>query len=140
MEGLNLSAHVLGAQAGRPRSLYLLAVICADQAMKDGLIEWRGVRTSGSTYAENLHGPWLLYDNVSDPFQQHNLLSSKTEPEGALRAHLQRKLAEWMAQTGDRLEPKDAVLARYGRTETWEERAAHNRVVRGTPTMKAQSW
>jgi len=132
MEGLDLSAYVLGARDGRPSSIYLHAVICADQAMKDGLIEWRGVRTSEATYAENLHGPWLLYDNVMDPFQHHNLIPGGTGPDRALRAHLQRELAEWMARTGDRLESKEAVLARYELTKTWEERAAHNRGARGT--------
>lgn len=132
MEGLDLSAQVLGKQGGRPTSIFLQALICADQAMKDGLFEWRGIRTSRTTYAVDVRGPWLLYDNVSDPFQQRNLIDGSDEASLALLTDAHHQLEDWMAHTADRLEPKEAILARYGLTKAWEERAAHNRAPRAT--------
>ena len=126
MEGRRLATQIRNGGGRRPDSVYLQAVICADQAAKDGLIEWRGVRTAEATYAANLRGPWLLYDNRTDPYQERNLVDA---PEGAaLQQHLVREMEWWLAETSDVLEPKEAVLARYGLTELWEERAAMNRL------------
>ena len=38
--------------------------------------EYRGVRTRQYTYTEDLVGPWLLYDNLDDPCQMHNLVDN----------------------------------------------------------------
>ena len=42
---------------------------------KRGGREYRGVRTTRYTYCRDLNGPWLLYDNDSDPFQLNNRMS-----------------------------------------------------------------
>jgi arylsulfatase A-like enzyme len=39
--------------------------------------EYRGLRTKRYTYAKDLLGPWLLFDNLKDPFQLNNLVNSK---------------------------------------------------------------
>ena len=36
--------------------------------------EYRAVRTHQYTYARDLNGPWLLFDNQSDPLQMNNLV------------------------------------------------------------------
>ena len=35
--------------------------------------EYRGVRTARYTYTRDRQGPWLLYDNIKDPYQLTNL-------------------------------------------------------------------
>lgn len=41
----------------------------------NGLDTWRGVRTKRYTYARfEDQTPWLLYDNVADPYQMNNLI------------------------------------------------------------------
>ena len=42
---------------------------------KNGGIEYRGIRTARYTYSRNLAGPWLLFDNEADPYQQNNLVN-----------------------------------------------------------------
>ena len=37
--------------------------------------EYRGIRTARYTYCRSLDGPWLLYDNDLDPYQQENLVN-----------------------------------------------------------------
>ena len=36
--------------------------------------EFRGIRTNHHTYVRSLQGPWLLYDNLNDPYQLDNLV------------------------------------------------------------------
>ena len=39
-----------------------------------GGVEYRGLRTGRHTYVRTRTGPWLLYDNLEDPYQLHNLV------------------------------------------------------------------
>jgi len=75
-------------------------------------MEYRGVRTLRHTYIETLDGPWLLYDNVQDPYQLRNLVDS---PEHAqLREQLRTDMWEHLRKVGDRFEPKEAYYSRFG--------------------------
>jgi len=66
---------------------------------KIGGREYRGVRTERYTYVRDLDGPWLLYDNIADPYQLTNLVN---RPECArLQERLERLLAEKLAKTHD---------------------------------------
>ena len=58
--------------------------------------EYRGIRTPGFTYVEDLTGPWLFFDNKKDPFQMKNLVnrSESTEMQQKLKVILARKLKE----------------------------------------------
>ena len=61
-----------------------------------GGIEYRGVRTKRYTYVRNLDGPWLLFDNKEDPYQQNNLINNSKylKIQGKLENELQQKLTE----------------------------------------------
>ena len=56
--------------------------------------EFRGIRTNSHTYVRSLQGPWLLYDNLNDPYQLDNLvdLSQHLSLRDDLDQKLQRKL------------------------------------------------
>ncbi len=61
--------------------------------------EYRGVRTERYTYVRDLNGPWLLYDNIADPYQLTNLVD---QPQHAqLKEQLDRLLNAKLAQTHD---------------------------------------
>jgi arylsulfatase A-like enzyme len=61
--------------------------------------EYRGVRTRRHTYARDLKGPWLLYDNEHDPYQLDNLCN---KPEhAALQASLDALLSKRLKATND---------------------------------------
>ena len=38
--------------------------------------EYRGLRTKRYTYVRDLNGPWLMFDNLKDPYQQNNIIDS----------------------------------------------------------------
>ena len=98
-------------------------MVCCDQALAEGVLPWRGVRTAQHTYARNLNGPWVLYDNQADPYQQVNLAE---EPASRpLRDALEVELADWMRRLDDPLLDADALLERVGLKQAWTEREEH---------------
>ena len=70
------------------------------------------MRTKRHTYVEDEDGPWLLYDNETDPYQQTNLIDS---PDAAqTRKELHEELVAWMEEIGDDGASKDELVARFG--------------------------
>ena len=57
-------------------------------------------------------GPWLLYDNVADPYQLENLVG---EPEVAeLQMQLDQQLDEMLERFGDAFLSGDEYLEQWG--------------------------
>lgn len=74
--------------------------------------EYRGVRTVRYTYIRSLDGPWLLYDNQTDPYQLDNLVG---RPEhAALQADLEQQLQARLKETNDAFLPGDEYVAKWG--------------------------
>lgn len=105
VEGMDLSAAVMGQPGPRRDDVFLMNFSAAYDALETGA-EWRGLRTGSATYVEWLDGRAELYDLRTDPDQTTNLADA---PEAAeLREVLRRRLAVEMARRGDRLQPVTA--------------------------------
>jgi arylsulfatase A-like enzyme len=76
--------------------------------------EYRGIRTRRYTYVKDLNGPWLLYDNETDPFQQENLTAHPGH--AALQADLETLLARKLDALDDRFLPGEAYIQKWGYT------------------------
>ncbi len=80
--------------------------------------EFRGLRTSRYTYVRSLAGPWLLYDNETDPYQLNNLLSpsSRSNPEVAaeLVSLLDHQLREKLEARNDKFQPGIDYIQQWG--------------------------
>lgn len=74
--------------------------------------EFRGVRTERHTYVESRQGPWLLYDNESDPWQMVNRVDDPAA--GSVRAHLAALLRGTLRDYGDAFEPGSEYVRRWG--------------------------
>ena len=61
--------------------------------------EYRGVRTERYTYARDLRGPWLLFDNKQDPYQLNNLINNPGYSE--IQKELDEELRGLLKKTGD---------------------------------------
>jgi arylsulfatase A-like enzyme len=65
--------------------------------------EFRGVITKKYTYARDLEGEWLLFDNENDPYQMNNLVADesfndlKTKLDDLLNAELARLEDEFLS-------------------------------------------
>ena len=65
--------------------------------------EYRAIRTQQYTYARDLSGPWIMYDNKTDPYQMKNLVD---KPEfAAIKAQLDRWLDRKLKRNKDGFEP-----------------------------------
>jgi len=121
MEGSDLSAVMLGKQPRGPASVLLMDMITVDEGLRQGLREWRGVRTQRYTYARWADGaPWLLYDNAADPLQRNNLVGECSA--AAVRAALDAELNQWLERLGDRCLPWPDLIRRFGLVEMWNAR------------------
>lgn len=74
--------------------------------------EFRGVRTERYTYARNLEGPWLLYDNETDPYQMDNLVARPDY--AALQAKLEGELQQLLKERRDEFLPGAEYVRRWG--------------------------
>lgn len=78
---------------------------------KNGGREYRAVRTPRYTYARDLKGPWLLYDNQADPWQLENLIG---KPEAAkLTARMDQLLNRKLKEQNDAFLPGPAYVAEW---------------------------
>jgi arylsulfatase A-like enzyme len=113
VEGTDLSRVLLGEEeTDHDAGLIAAYAPFGEWPKSRGGREYRGVRTSRYTYVRTLDGPWLLFDNEEDPYQQRNL--ANTPAAADLQAELEAVLSRLLAQTGDRFEPAEAYIQRWG--------------------------
>lgn len=81
---------------------------------RNGMKAYRGLRTGRYTYVRRLDGPWLLYDNETDPYQMKNRIN---DPEFAdLQEELEGLLQSRLEEVGDEFLDGWAYLERDGLT------------------------
>jgi arylsulfatase A-like enzyme len=74
--------------------------------------EFRGVRTKRYTYVKDLNGPWLLFDNLNDPYQMKNLVDDVSY--SIIRKSLEKQLSELLRKTGDKFLPGMDYIKKWG--------------------------
>lgn len=104
VEGIDLSARFRGESRPDPYSAILMAVRPPSHYWERmGLDVWRGVRTKQYTYAAFRDRPWVLTDNVNDPFQIRNLVDDPNYQ--AVRRLLENDLKQWLERINDPFPP-----------------------------------
>ncbi|GGN05213.1 sulfatase [Dyadobacter beijingensis] len=113
VEGTNYAALLAGKQkpTGEEASLIQVPVPFHENNFLNGGKEYRGIRTKQYTYVRDLKGPWLLYDNAKDPYQQTNLIGSPAY--AAVQAKLEKKLRQKLAEAKDRFLTADAYMKQW---------------------------
>ncbi|MVM28492.1 sulfatase-like hydrolase/transferase [Spirosoma sp. HMF4905] len=98
VQGRDYAALIRHPRAPKPDDAALIACIVPfhQWGYGRGGREYRGVRTARYTYVRDLKGPWLLYDNIQDPFQLTNVVNKPdlAQTQRQLEALLTRKLRE----------------------------------------------
>jgi hypothetical protein len=61
---------------------------------------------------ETLKGPWLLYDNNTDPMQMNNLAGNAGY--ARLQKKLQSSLQTELKKIGDDFKPRDYYISKWG--------------------------
>jgi arylsulfatase A-like enzyme len=113
VEGLDFSGHIRGGPDPSDGAALLLCPHPFGQftRARHGGREYRGLRTRRHTYVRTLDGPWLLYDNETDPHQLHNLVDSPAH--AALRADLEARLQRKLQALGDEFLPGMEYIRRW---------------------------
>ena len=112
VQGKDFSGVIKGTQPpDNDAALIMCPVPFHQWSYKQGGREYRGVRTPRYTYVRDLKGPWLLYDNKSDPYQLKNLCN---EPDYAQIQHkLDRILSRKLRETNDQFLPGPKYMAKW---------------------------
>ena len=107
VEGEDLS-RLIRNPGGREDRAVLYMIVSPFSGLEKG---FRGIRTSRYTYVRDTDGPWLMYDNQTDPYQMKNLvgLPEYADSQKKLEAKLQAKLKE----TNDQLLPKEHYVQEW---------------------------
>jgi arylsulfatase A-like enzyme len=113
VEGLDFGGHLRGGPDPSGGATLLTCVSpFGEWSRKSGGREYRGVRTARHTYVRDLSGPWLLFDNVADPYQRENLVG---RPEHAkLQAEMEELLRRKLAAAKDEFRPGDEYIRKWG--------------------------
>jgi arylsulfatase A-like enzyme len=115
VEGLDYSAQLRGGATPSDGAALISCVAPFGQwSRAKGGKEYRGIRTQRYTYVRDLDGPWLLFDNQADPYQQQNLAG---QPEHAkLQAQLDAQLTKKLLATHDDFRPAADYVKTWGYT------------------------
>ena len=113
VEGKDYSGVLRGEQELPDDEAVLLSFPAAFANMLDyGFKAYRGLRTQRYTYVRNTDGPWLLFDNETDPYQMSNLVG---DPEHAdIQMALESLLQNRLSELGDEFLDGQAYLERDG--------------------------
>ena len=112
VEGLDYSGYLRGGK-NPADDVTLISCIApfGTWSRQQGGKEYRGIRTTRYTYVRDLKGPWLLFDNRTDPYQMNNLVD---KPEAAsLQAELNAILARKLKATGDAFLPSAEYINKW---------------------------
>ena len=110
IEGENLAALIKNPDPNADRAALVMLVAPFGANYKDQ--PYRGIRTKQYTYVVTPKGPSMFYDNVKDPFQQHNLLG---KPElVAIQKDLDIKLQKQLQKIGDKVRPRAYYMEKWG--------------------------
>ena len=94
--------------------------------------EYRGVRTKQYTYARDLDGPWLLFDNVNDPYQLNNLVDNQNYHLTLQKLDLM--LQDLLDKTNDEFLPGMEYINKWGYVTDNTETIPYNKInFRGMP-------
>lgn len=112
-EGIDLSQSVTAGDQHPGRAVVLSNYFCFHEWVPmRGAREFRGIYTGQYTYVRDRSGPWLLFDNVADPYQLREL--SRASKWRDLRDSLDARLDCELAAIGDEFLPGEELLRRWG--------------------------
>ncbi len=74
--------------------------------------EYRAIKTNRFSYVRDIDGPWLLFDDVEDPFQMANLVKDSANTQIQLR--LDHLLMQELKKIGDDFRPAETYLDEWG--------------------------
>lgn len=112
VEGIDYSG-VLTGNKKNPTWYTLISCVqpFGQWSRKVGGKEFRGVVTDQYTYVRDLNGPWLMFDNLSDPLQMNNLAGN--EKYNVAQRKLDKLLVKALKERNDDFRPGMEYVAKW---------------------------
>lgn len=112
VEGIDKSAIIKGKAKDKTDAVLIASYHPFGQwPESQGGKEYRGVRTKRYTYVKDLKGPWLLFDNLNDPFQLVNLVNNTESKQ--IQVALEKQLAGILRQNKDEFLPGKEYIKKW---------------------------
>jgi arylsulfatase A-like enzyme len=113
VEGLDYSGYLRdGSNPGDDATVITCVSPFGEFERQKGGKEYRGLRTTRYTYVRDLKGPWLLFDNEADPYQQKNLIGDPVT--ASLQAQLDEQLQRKLKANHDEFLPGEQYIQQRG--------------------------
>lgn len=113
VEGLDYSGYLRGGKnPGDNVKLIACQAPFGQWSRMHGGKEYRGIRTERYTYVRDLNGPWLLFDNKTDPFQMTNLVNNTKY--SVLQKELDDLLISKLKNAKDDFQPAEYYIRKWG--------------------------
>lgn len=113
VEGIDFSGYILGSNDPSDGAAIIECIHpFGEWARHLNGKEYRGIRTKRYTYIRTLEGPWLLYDNTSDPYQLNNIVNNNKYSE--LKSELDSWLIQKLQSMGDDFLPGIVYVKKWG--------------------------
>ena len=115
LDGEDITDVILGKEEDNRKASLVTCVQPFGQWKRNrGGKEFRGLITKTHTYAEDLDGKWLLFDNAADPYQLNNLAENPTY--NTITKDLEALLAEELKRLDDEFLAGASHLEKWGHT------------------------
>lgn len=115
VEGQDYSGYLRGGKSPSDGAKLISCVApFGEWDRRAGGREYRGIRTMRYTYVRDLNGPWLLFDNETDPYQTNNLVNAADS--GKLQKDLDATLTRKLKAADDQFLPASDYIKQWGYT------------------------
>ena len=113
LDGENITEVILGKKEDdRKASLVACIQPFGQWNRSRGGKEFRGIVTKTHTYAKDLNGEWLLFDNIADPYQLNNLIGNPDY--NSISKNLEALLAEQLNSLDDAFLTGPSYVKKWG--------------------------
>lgn len=113
LDGEDISELILGHAADERKAALVACVQPFGQWSRErGGREFRGIITKRYTYARDLTGGWLLFDNMADPYQLTNLMGNPSAD--SISEELEALLSGELKRLEDDFLPGPSYLKKFG--------------------------
>ncbi|MBD3351589.1 MAG: sulfatase-like hydrolase/transferase [Candidatus Lokiarchaeota archaeon] len=113
IQGIDFSKHLTGeTKIERDSALITCIAPFSEWYRARGGREFRGIVNQRYTYAKDINGPWLLYDNQEDPYQLNNLVNK--EEYSKIQSELEHELLEKLRERKDDFLKAEEYLEKWG--------------------------
>ena len=113
VEGINYKKYLKGKESvGHETLISCVQPFGQWNKVKHDGREYRGIKTLTYTYTRDLKGPWLLFNNIKDPYQLNNLVGN--DDFAAVQNDLEKRLTERLKETNDAFLSGEEYLEKWG--------------------------